>query len=336
MKKRGIGLAAGALVIILLLAAGISGQMSCSKTDFMLDTVVTVTARGIHAKSAVNAALDTVREVEAQTSAFLPESPIVQLNQNGNAHLPTDAMSCLKIAQEIAQKTNSSFDPTVKPLMALWNIQNGQGTVPDAQAIADALPCVGWDKLRINEADQTVSFAKEGMGVDLGGVAKGYSADRAAERMRECGVKSALIDLGGNIYALGKRRGRDWLVGLRDPDGTQGSYFGTVSVSDCAVVTSGGYERYFVQDGITYHHILNPKTGYPADAGLKSVTILSGSSARADALATACYVMGAEAALALIEATEETEAVLVDAAHTVYATSGAGFTLTSEAYHMAN
>ena len=173
------------------------------------------------------------------------------------------------------------------------------------------------------------------MRLDLGGIAKGYAADRGAEVLRQKGIGKALLDFGGNIYALGTKSDTEqWRIGIQNPFEPRGNFIGILNVSDLSVVTSGTYERYFELDGVRYHHILDPSTGFPADTGLVSVTIIAASSMTADALATGVFVLGITQGLTLVEAFDGVEAILIGDDRRVYLSSGAGerFSLSDDSF----
>ena len=206
--------------------------------------------------------------------------------------------TAVKRALEIAAETNGAYDPTVYPLMRAWGFTDGNYRVPADAELDALLQTTGWTEV---SADGTTASLPEGFALDLGGIGKGYAAGRCKEILKAHGVTSALLSLGGNVSALGsKPDGADWTVGLQDPQ-TDGC-FGYVSASDVSVVTSGGYQRYFEQDGVRYHHILDPKTGRPAASGLQSVSVVSQDDTLADALSTALFVMGLDAGAALYRA----------------------------------
>ena len=193
--------------------------------------------------------------------------------------------------------------------------------MPSDDEIEAALALVGYQGVTVSGSD--IKLAQSGMMLDLGGIAKGYAADEAVKIYEEYGVQSALLNLGGNIYAYGtKPDGSAYRIGLRDPDGDAGTYAAVVSVSDTSVVTSGVYERYFEQDGQVYHHIFDPDTGYPADNGLLAVTVVCQSSTLADALSTALFVMGPDDGLATAESMDGVEAVFFTDDMCIFATSG--------------
>jgi thiamine biosynthesis lipoprotein len=194
------------------------------------------------------------------------------------------------------------------------------------------------DYSQISVSGNTVSLKKEGAGVDLGGIAKGFAADEIARVLKENGVTSAVLSLGGNVGVIGEKPdGSPWGVGIRDPHGTANEYVGILKLRDTFAVTSGGYERSFEQDGVTYHHIFDPKTGYPANNGLISVTIVSNDSTYADSLSTALYVMGYDKAMAFYEQYKDFEAVFITDQNLIRCTPGiaSDFILTkSDSYHL--
>ena len=210
--------------------------------------------------------------------------------------------------KEIYQETDGLFDDTIYPVMKLWGFPTGNYHVPTAAEVQKKLALVDGNKVEIQTRDsdekgrdskEKTKFVTLGADqqIDFGGIAKGYTGQKLAELFQEYGVSSALVSLGGNIQAIGtKPDGSSWKVGIRDPKGGQQDYIGVLSVENQAVVTSGGYERYFEEDGETYIHIINPRTGYPADGNLLSVTIVSKDGTLADGMSTALYIMGYEKA----------------------------------------
>lgn len=273
-----------------------SNNTKITETAMCLDTIVTITCYGDSktASEAAKAAISEIRRIEFLLSPYIDTSEI--FNVNKNAHLSPVKVSdetfyVIKKALEFSEKTDGAFDITVKPLTELWNIKSETPVVPSDDMISDALSKV--DYTNVVAENNTVFFKKEGMRIDPGGAAKGYAADKAAEVVKGAGINNAILDLGGNVYALGKsEKNAPWKIGLQDPSGERGKYFKAVELSDKTCVTSGSYERYFEKDGKIYHHILNPKTGYPADTGLISVSITGTSSFEADMLSTAVFVMG--------------------------------------------
>ena len=228
----------------------------------------------------------------------------------------------LQQALDIAKKTGGAFDPTIGPLVDLWDIGGDNSQVPSQEVIDHARSLVDYRLVELNLEQGTVYLPKQGMALDLGGIAKGYAADQLVAMVQEAGLKRGLFDLGGNIYAFGtKADGSTWRVGVKDPAQPGGNPALALAVQDRSVVTSGMYERFFEQDGIRYHHILNPATGYPVWNDIQSVTIVSKSSLLADALSTSVFLLGREKGLALLES-EDAEGVIIGEDKLVYPTSG--------------
>jgi thiamine biosynthesis lipoprotein len=240
-----------------------------------------------------------------------------------------DLIELLEKALYYAELSDGAFDPTVGPLVRLWDIGPESGRVPGEDEIADALALVNWRHLEIDREAGTVFLPYEGMAIDLGAIAKGYAADEAARIAREAGVKRAVFDFGGNIVALGWRgkKGKEqlpWRIGIQNPlkENERGVYIGILQVDNTSVVTSGVYERFFESGGKRYHHILSTTDGYPVDNGLLSVTIVTASSADADALSTTVFALGFERGKALIDSIPDTEAVFIFDDNTVRLTAG--------------
>lgn len=266
-----------------------------SKDIFAMDTYMTVTAYGKNAENGVNKAVDEINRLETVLSAEKQESDIYILNETGSGTLSTDTKDIVSKALEINKTTNGAFDISIYPLMVKWGFTTQKYNVPSKNEISKLLKDVDSSKIIFDEKSGNIKL-KENMKIDLGGIAKGYTSNRVMQIFKECGVKSGLVSLGGNVQALGtKTDGTAWQIAIENPDKSS-DYIGVVSVKDKAVITSGGYERYFEKNGKTYHHILDPETGYPAESGLKSVTIVSDDGTLADALSTSLFVMGKEKA----------------------------------------
>ncbi|MBE7049663.1 MAG: FAD:protein FMN transferase [Ruminococcaceae bacterium] len=267
-----------------------------SRTVMVMDTVATIECYGDNAKEACDKAISEIQRIELLFSPWIETSEIYKINKT--AHLSPvktdpEVFKVLERCIEVSEITGGAFDITLKPLKDVWNMKSESPKVPSKEEIDEALSICGYENLVLK--DGCVSFKKEGMALDLGGAVKGYAADRAAEVIKKAGVKNALIDIGGNVYALGESpKKREWKIGLQHPAKDRGEYFETIELSDKTCVTSGSYERYFEQDGKVYHHIMDPKTGYSADSGLVSVSVVGKSSFEADMASTAAFVMGQE------------------------------------------
>ena len=300
MKKSYFRLS-GVLLFLLCIAMLTACQNSdenkkVSKDIFAMDTYMTVTAYGKNAENGVNKAVDEINRLETVLSAEKQESDIYKLNETGRGTLSTGAKNIVARALEINKTTNGAFDISIYPLMVKWGFTTQKYNVPSKNEISKLLKDVDSSKIIFDEKSGNIKL-KENMKIDLGGIAKGYTSNRVMQIFKECGVKSGLVSLGGNVQALGtKTDGTAWQIAIENPDKSS-DYIGVVSVKDKAVITSGGYERYFEKNGKTYHHILDPETGYPAESGVKSVTIVSDDGTLADALSTSLFVMGKEKAL---------------------------------------
>ena len=297
------------VILIGIMAAGCGQQQkteqtagteeSASQDIFAMDTYMSVTAYGADAESAVSDAIAEIERLDALLSTGETDSEIYKLNQNGGGSISEDTSYLLERALEIWKSTDGCFEIGIYPLMQEWGFTDGNYKVPDKETLQKLLPLADSSKIDFNEKDQTVSFEQDGMEIDFGGIAKGYTSGRIMDIFREHGITSGMVSLGGNVQVLGIKT-----------DGSQ-----------CAVITSGGYERYFEQNGKTYQHILDPKTGYPADSGLISVTIVSADGTLADGLSTSLFVMGKEKAVAYWRAhSEEFDAILVEKDGTVSVT----------------
>ena len=229
----------------------------------------------------------------------------------------------MKRALELNKETDGAFDIAIYPVMEAWGFPTQNFRVPSADELTGLLKHVDAAKILYDKDTREISFEDDQMKIDLGGIAKGYTSSRIMDIFKENGITSGLVNLGGNVQALGtKTDGSNWRVAVQSPDDTE-DYLGVLSIRDKAVITSGGYERYFEQDGVTYHHIIDPKTGYPAENGLVSVTIVSSDGTLADGLSTSLFIMGEEKAAEFWKAhSDEFEAILETDDGTIYVTEG--------------
>ena len=323
MKKRAI---LYAMAMVLLLCGGCSAEKELSKLSeigFYLDTVITLTAYTDN-DQILKDAMEECGRYEQMLSRTIEGSDVWRINHaDGNpAEVSDDTVAILRCAAEISEKSDGAFDITIAPASTMWDFTSGNAELPDAEALAAAASMVDYSKITVE--GNTVTLPK-GMMIDLGGIAKGYIADRVKAYLEERGVKHAILSFGGNIVAIGKKPdGTDWKVGIQDIDKPTGEYMLVAANRGGSTVTSGIYERGFEVDGIRYHHLLNPKTGWPEQNELASVTILSDSSMEGDALATAAFILGREKGLKLIESMPGVEAVFIDRDRKVTYSSGAG------------
>ena len=301
-----------------------SGEAESASRDFFaMDTYMSVLAYGENAENAVDDAVKEVNRLDQLLSAADPDSEVGQLNENGSATLSEDGQALMEASLALFRETGGRFDITVYPLVELWGFTGGNYRKPSEEEIRSTLPYVGAESIRYEEADGAVSFARDGMKIDFGGIAKGYTSAKIVDIFQSAGIRSGLVSLGGNIQALGtKPDGTPWKIGIQDPEDSA-ALIGVLAVADEAVITSGGYERYFEEDGTRYHHILDPETGYPAGSGLLSVTIVSRDGTMADGLSTSLFIMGKEKALAFWrERREQFDVILVTDSREILVTAG--------------
>lgn len=297
------------LALLVLLLSG-CGDKSYVCRDFLLNTEVSVTVYRPGDRAAALDALELCEGYERVFSRTDPESELYRLNHREVSAVSPELAHVISLGLDYARRSNGAFDITMGGVSELWDFTSQDPAVPDSALIVERLPHTGWENVSV-EGD-TVTFSDPETALDLGGIAKGYIADRMADLLRQRGVSSAVISLGGNLYCLGKKPdGSPFQVGIQYPFEDRSQVIGGLPAADRSVVTSGLYERCFTKDGRLYHHILDPGTGWPAESGLLAVSIVSGRSVDGDALSTACFVLGLEDGMALIEATRDTEAVFI-------------------------
>lgn len=306
-------------------------ETEASKDLFAMDTYMTLTAYGEHAQEAVDKAAERVEALDALLSTGNENSEIYQLNQNGEATLSEEGGYLVERALELYKKTEGAFDIAIYPVMQAWGFPTQDYHVPDDDTLKEKLALADASKVNYDKDTRKIFFDQDGMEIDLGGIAKGYTSSQIMQIYQDCGVTSGLVNLGGNVQALGgKNDGSKWRVAIQSPDDTE-EYLGILEIEDQAVITSGGYERYFEEDGVTYHHIIDPATGYPADSGLISVTIVSDDGTLADGLSTSLFIMGEEkAAQFWRENSDEFEAIMETSDGELYVTEGIADSLTTD------
>lgn len=302
-----------------------------SRDIFAMDTYMTLTAYGKNAKKALDAAVDEINNIEQLVSTGIDSSEVSQINKNGKGSVSETTGYLIKRSKEIYDSTNGVFDITIYPIMQAWGFPTENYHVPGKKELKKLRGLMGADHVLYDEKKQEVTLNKEGMKIDLGGIAKGYTSSKVMDIFKENGISSAVISLGGNVQTLnGKPDGSDWRVAVENPADT-GSYIGVLSIKDKAVITSGGYERYFKQDGKTYHHIIDPANGYPANNGLTSVTIVSDDGTLADGLSTSLFIMGPEKAQKYWkEHSDEFDTILVKDDGSILVSEGLAEYFTSE------
>ena len=296
--------------------------VACAKTppaqvEFVFGTVCKIDLYEFGSKKLYGQIFSRLREIDNTMSAreLGGTSALIKINDNAGiapVKVPDDLLEVLEQAKRYAKLSNGAFDPTVGPLVNLWGIGTEGQKVPMEQEIAQALALVDWQDLVIDRHEGTAFLKRQGMALDLGAIAKGYAADEAACLAKKANASRAIIDLGGNVMAIGgKGKNLPWRIGIQDPLEGRGSYIGVLLVQDKAVVTSGVYERFFEADEKRYHHIFSTTSGYPVDNGLLSVTIVADNSMDADALSTAVFALGYEQGMTLLETVPNAGAIFV-------------------------
>ncbi|MFV0314418.1 MAG: FAD:protein FMN transferase [Anaerotignum sp.] len=303
-------------------------------TTFAMDTIMQFTIYDENGEQFLIDAEQEIRRLERLFSVTIEESEISNLNQNagqGSIAVSEDTFKILQRGKEIGELTNQSFDIAISPIVKAWGFTtDAQKHVPAEETIENLLLLTNADDLVLDQDETTAELLQVGMAVDLGGIAKGYTSDTITALLKEKGVTSGLFSLGGNISAIGtKPNGDKWKIAIENPIDAN-DYVGLLEVEDTSVITSGGYQRYFEENGKRYHHIIDSKTGYPANSGLISVTIICDDGAKADGLSTALFVMGLDQAVDLWRSSTGFECVFITEDGKVIATEGAADFFTFE------
>lgn len=303
-RRLGI-VAAGVAVVIALWAIARARTPAPAwvefRSDHMGSTIAVTVPDTPRAPEAGRLVSDTFAEVDEMMSEWKPGSPLTAVNDNagvGPAVVPPELRALIERSLDLAAATDGAFDPTWAALWGLWDFKADPPSLPDPAEVARRVALVDFRKVRL--ADDTVELPEPGMLIGLGAIAKGYAIDVAAERLRAAGFDDFLILAGGQVYAAGDRGGHPWRVGVRDPRGSPADTIATIELRDASASTSGDYERFFVIDGVRYHHILDPRTGHPARAE-RAVTVVSHNATTADAISTAMMVVGPDRAASLAD-----------------------------------
>lgn len=308
------------MLILLLLLTGCHPQ-PVQQQFFAMDTVMSIRADTAGSEDAIAKAIQEINRLESLFSRTRTDSEVSQLNVNGTCTLSPDTLSVIETALEWHEKTHGAFDITITPISSAWGFSGTkEHHIPPQAELSSLLPLV--DSSAVILQGSLCTLTKEQMEIDLGGIAKGYASGRAEQVLRENGIESALLDLGGNITAIGsKSDGSPWRIAIQDPQNSS-SIIGTLSLQDCSAITSGGYQRFFELDGTTYHHIIDPANGYPANSGLLSTTVICTNPTLGDLLSTATFILGEKDALNLWRTESGFELVLITEDQRIVVTSG--------------
>jgi len=293
---------------------------------FCMGTNITQKLYGTNCQRVIVQVENEMRMIEKKMSFFLQNSEVSQINLlAGQSYsiISESVFKVIKSAKYLSEITNGYFDITSAPLIKLWGVFTKDEKVPSTSEIREALNLITYKDILLNEKKHAVKLLKKGQKIDLGAIAKGFAADRAIEIYQKNGIKSAMVNLGGNVKVLGsKPDSNPWVVGIQDPERKRGNLIGGIKVTDKTVVTSGGYVRYFENNNNKFHHIFDLKTGYPSDSDLVSVTIVMDKSIDADALSTAIFVMGTNKGMELLSTIENADGIFVTKDKQIMVTDG--------------
>lgn len=316
------------ILLFLALTACSAKQDVLTGRTFALDTLIELKIYEYPQKGSdtlVEDSFDRIRSLENMLSMHIEGSDVYNLNQNAGIQPVKVSDLTYRVLHDslfFSEKTGGLFDITTGPLINLWAIDPPNGHYPSQEELNAVLPLIDYHKIQFLENDQ-LELQEKGMVVNLGAIAKGTIADEVKTYLLGRGVTSALINLGGNVLAVGsKPDGSSFVIGIQDPGSSRGEYLLSIQVDDESVVSSGDYERYFVYNGKIYHHILNPKTGFPADTNIKQVTIVTKNSQTADGLSTSVLLLGVKKGIELVESLDGVEAILISKDHYIYFTEG--------------
>jgi thiamine biosynthesis lipoprotein len=284
------------------------------------------TANEPAAQAAFDAVFREFDRLDALLSVWRPGSDVLRINAAAGDHpvaVSADTRAVLHAARQISEWTQGKFDVTFGPLAEIWKFdaQDQNNSIPDTAQIHSRLALIDYRRVEIDDAAGTVFVAKKGMRIHLGGIGKGYAVEHAVAILRQAGLRDFMIQAGGDLYVGGRKDGKPWRLGINDPRGPAGRLFAALDLSDGTFSTSGDYARFFIRDGIRYHHILDPATGTPA-RGCRSVTIVADSPLQADGLSTGVFILGPTEGMALIERLPHVEGVIVTASNEVLVSSG--------------
>ncbi len=309
------------LLIFAFALISCSGKHEFQQSRIVMGTYVTITLMAEDrelAEKAFNESFGVMESLEAKFSVYEDSSEVSLLNKFSELNASDDLMFLTRRAKFYSEMTGGYFDITVQPLLELYEYSFGdKGRPPSAEEINDTLKKVGYSKIKLSPEDKRIWFDDNSTKVTFGGIAKGYAVDKAVEELEKLGIESALVNAGGDMYALGKKNDGKWRLAVENPDG---GYLLNFVLEDKAVATSGNYERFF-DENKTFHHLVNPKTGYSADKCI-SVTIIASNATMADSLSTGVFAMGTEKGLELIDSIGGVEAFILGSDREVYESEG--------------
>lgn len=293
-----------------------------AKSGFYFNTVIAIQLNDTTDETLIDDCFSLADTYEHYFSRTLKDSDVYRINHaNGDpVSVHEETAELIRAGIKYGQLSNGSFDITIGALSDLWDIPNNDGVIPNENAIKKAAATVDYTQILVE--GNTITLKNPDAKLDLGGIAKGYAADKMKEYLNAHGSHEGFINLGGNVLSLGKKSdGTPYRIGIKKPFSEEGETITSVDIADKSVVTSGRYERYFEKNGRIYHHILNPFTGYPYENDLNAVTILSDSSMEGDALSTICFALGMEKGMDFIKSMPDIDAIFIDTENQVYRTT---------------
>ncbi|MCK8827150.1 FAD:protein FMN transferase [Natroniella acetigena] len=319
----------GLIIVLSVLGCDALGEdiQSAHDTTYMMGTVVQGQVYAPQAEELLAEGFAVIDRVEAKVSKNIEGSEIDKINQAAGkeaVEVSEITFEIVAAAKEYAQLSGGKFDPTIGPVVELWGINTEQERVPELEEIEEQLKLVDYNQIELDHEEQTVFLKQEGMILDVGGIAKGYAANEAVALFKARSAKGGYVNMGGGVTATGTKSNGDlWRIGIKDPrSDDDGEVVGIVELTDLTVDTSGDYERFFFEDGVRYHHIMDPETGYPAESDVMGATVITTDPTEADVLATIIYLLGAEDGLELIRGMEDVDALAIAEDQKIYMTDG--------------
>lgn len=298
-----------------------------TKSAFLLNTEITINLYDKQEEEILDECMKLIKDYERIYSRTDETSELYSLNNHTAPHvgltyqISDDLSDIVKYGLYYSKLSEGAFDITIAPITSLWNFTSSTPVVPTEEALQAALPLV--DYKNINLLQNEITFAKDGVQIDLGAIAKGYIADKVKDYLLSRGVKSAMINLGGNVLCVGEKPdGTPFHVGIQKPYADRNETIAIMNIKDLSVVSSGIYERFFTLNGESYHHILNPETGYPYKNNLLSVTIISSKSTDGDGLSTTCFALGLDKGLELINILSDIHAIFITDDYQIHYSKG--------------
>lgn len=321
-----------ALVLILIIMLTVIFSFGKNKNQelsigiYVLGTLVQLKAYGKKSNIALQQAEEKLKQIDDKMSVFKNDSEISNINRNagqGGQTVSSDTYFVIKEAIKYCKLCKGTFDITIRPIVAIWGIGKDKARIPKKSEIEQALKLVNYEDIVLEDDIRWIGLKHKHQQLDVGGIAKGYAADEVKNIFVKNNIKSAMINLGGNIFVLGKKKGgTNWKVGIQNPLGAREEFIGTIELSNKSIVTSGGYERYSVLGGKKFQHIIDPRNGCPSESDVISVTIISDLSIEGDGLSTGLYILGVKEGMKVLKDLKGVEAIFITSNKEVYITDG--------------